>query len=217
MAVDPVRVTDYNRTEEQLQELLLFCSAVAGKNATRTAIMLEKLLQYGRDHYDCNRHFREGTPFQIIKALDDCENLPNLMKNLGFGCFNIKSRSFIEIAESGLDLRACTVNDLEALFGVGMKTARYFVLHTRKNARVACLDTHILAWLSYYSGHEVPKQTPTKKKYLELEKVFLSICDAMKIAPADLDLKIWNKQRGSDEQSLEAHGKQSRNIVRSVQ
>lgn len=105
---------------------------------------------------------------------------------------------------SGLNLKTCTVADLEAIYGIGMKTARYFILHTRKNARVACLDTHILSWLSYYTGYKVPKQTPTKTKYLELEKVFLNICDTMQMTPADLDLKIWNKQRGSDEKPLAA-------------
>jgi thermostable 8-oxoguanine DNA glycosylase len=77
-------------------------------------------------------------------------------------------------------------------------------LHSRKNARIACLDTHVLKWLSYYTGQEIPKQTPTKNKYLELEKFFLNICDVMKTTPAELDLKIWNKQRGSDDESLVA-------------
>jgi thermostable 8-oxoguanine DNA glycosylase len=193
--VDPVKATDFNRKEEGLQEFLLFCIAVAGKNATRTAANLNNLLEYGKD-------FCEGTPFQIILAIQEHEDLAKTMKSFGFGCYNIKSKGLLVAASSGLDLKTCTVEQLEALYGVGMKTARYFVLHTRKNAQVACLDTHVLKWLSYYTGYAVPKNTPTKKKYLELEQAFLKIATAMNTSPADLDLKIWNKQRGSDEESL---------------
>lgn len=122
------------------------------------------------------------------------------MRGFGFGCYNVKSQGLIMAANSGLDLKKCSVADLEGLYGVGMKTARFFVLHTRRNARVACLDTHVLKWLAYFSGYDVPHTTPSKTKYLLLEQVFLGVADALKISPADLDLKIWNKQRGSDSQ-----------------
>jgi hypothetical protein len=36
------------------------------------------------------------------------------------------------------------------------------------------------------------KSTPSGKRYLELEKVFLTICDSMGKTPAELDLEIWN-------------------------
>lgn len=193
--IDPVRITDYNRTEEQLEELLLFCIAVAGKNATRTAVQLDSLLNWGKACWP-------GTPFSVVKSIEARDSLAGIMKDFGFGCYNLKSKGFLMAAESGLNLSECSVDELENLYGVGMKTARFFVLHTRKNARVACLDTHVLKWLSYYTGYQVPTHTPSRKKYLELERVFLKIADVMNISPADLDLKIWNKQRGSDEESL---------------
>jgi thermostable 8-oxoguanine DNA glycosylase len=189
--IDPVRATDFDRSDDQLEEFLLFCIAVAGKHAGRTAINLERLLQYGR-------LWGNDSPFELIKTLSEKTDLAQLMKEMGFGCFNIKSRGMIQAARSCVNLRTCTVDELENLYGVGMKTARYFVLHTRRNARLACLDTHVLQWMSYYTGHDVPSKTPTKKQYLKLEESFLKIADAMQITPTDLDLKIWNKQRGSD-------------------
>jgi thermostable 8-oxoguanine DNA glycosylase len=194
--IDPIHITDYERGEASLEELLLFCIAVAGKNAIMTANSLEKLLKYGR------KNWKDGHPFEVIRAANKTDNLAEVMKNVGFGCYNLKSKGFMQAAKSGLNLKKCSVDELEALYGVGMKTARFFILHTRKNARVACLDTHVLNWLSYYTGYSVPETTPSRKKYLELEKVFLKIADVMNISPADLDLKIWNKQRGSDEESL---------------
>lgn len=193
--IDPVRVTNFRRNSSELEEFLLFCISVAGKNATTTASILDKLLDYGLEYCD-------GTPFEIIKKLNNIENLPALMKSFGFGCYFHKSRSFLEAANSGLDLNKCSTNDLEKIYGIGMKTSRYFLLHSRQNAHVACLDTHILRWLSKHSGVKVPKQTPTGKKYQELEQIFLKVCEALQIEAADLDLKIWNMSRGNNEKLL---------------
>jgi hypothetical protein len=82
---------------------------------------------------------------------------------------------------------------LECIKGIGMKTARFFVMHSRPNQQLACLDTHILAWLKD-KGHDVPKTTPSGKKYLELETIFLAYCKRMSKLPADLDLEIWNER-----------------------
>lgn len=198
--IDPVRITDYNRSDHELEELLLFCIAAAGKNATTTSRLLEKLLHWGFCY--------DPSPFRTIKRLSrDYNPLSELMRQLGFGCHTLKSRGFIEAACSGLDLRRCSVEELEEIAGIGMKTSRFFVLHTRKNANIACLDTHILKWMEYYTGYDVPNKTPSKTKYLELEQIFLQIAKTMKISTADLDLKIWNKQRGSDEESVVKAGK----------
>ena len=39
--IDPYKITNYNRTESQLQEFLLFCILVAGKTAYIQAKKLE--------------------------------------------------------------------------------------------------------------------------------------------------------------------------------
>lgn len=78
-----------------------------------------------------------------------------------------------------------------------MKTSRFFVMHTRRNAtEYACLDTHILRWLGN-KGHEVPKTTPSGQKYLDLEKLFLDYANDMGMMPATLDLQIWNEAQVS--------------------
>jgi thermostable 8-oxoguanine DNA glycosylase len=88
-------------------------------------------------------------------------------------------------------LRSVPVNILECVKDIGMKTARFFVMHSRPNQQVACLDTHILKWLGE-QGHEVPTRTPRGQKYLDLEKIFLDYCNKMGKTPAQLDLEIWN-------------------------
>lgn len=194
--IDPTKVTVYNRNTKELEEFLLFCIAVAGKNATTTSKNLEALLAYGSDYCD-------GSPYEIVTTINQIRPLNLVLKDFGFGCHGLKAKGFLGAARSGLDLMKCRAIDLENIPGIGMKTSRYFILHSRRGAQVACFDTHLLKWMSYYTGYTIPKQTPTGKKYLELEKVFLDIAKSMNISPADLDLKIWNKSRGTDEKSLD--------------
>lgn len=194
--IDPIRITDFDRSDAELEELLLFCIAAAGKNATTMSIRLEELLLFGRSVSSCT------TPFSVIDMLAKRYNLANLMKGYGFGCYTLKSRGFIRAARSGINLRTCAPEDLEAIPGIGPKTSRFFILHSRRDANVACLDVHVLRWMRHFTGYEVPKQTPSGHKYRELESVFLNICTAMNTDPATLDLKIWNRERGSDEESL---------------
>ncbi len=188
--IDPTRMTDYNRTVHQLEETLLFCIAVAGKNAKTTAKLLDKLLMYGG-------HNSKVSPFQAIASISKQECLATVMQTMGFGCYGLKSRGFLAAIEGKLNLKTCTVDDLEKLPGIGMKTSRFFILHCRKDANIACLDTHILKWLAYHTDLKVPKQTPSKRLYLYLERVFLDVAKALKTDPATLDLKIWNQSSGS--------------------
>ena len=210
--VDPRNVTKYDRTTDELEEYLLFCIAVANKNADVVSAALDRIISDGRQKlrerdlvvssWVNSTSVQHYSPFEVLHYLGAQGLLADALKNNGVGCFNRKSEYLYAAVTSGIDVKTCTVEELESLKGVGMKTARYFVLHSRANARVACLDTHVLKWLSYYTDYEVPSASPPRKRYLELEQVFLRIADALGISPAVLDLRIWNKQRGSDEESL---------------
>ena len=96
-----------------------------------------------------------------------------------------------------LDLRTCSLDDLLNVYGVGNKTARFFLLHTRQGCDYAVLDTHILAWLRDNGVEDAPKNTPTNsKKYQELEKKFryLSRLRYPYLSDAQIDLLIWSDQ-----------------------
>jgi len=110
-----------------------------------------------------------------------------------------------------LNLRTCTLEDLLKIHGVGNKTARFFLLHTRAGCEYAVLDTHILKWMRN-RGEDVPKSTPTNSKvYRELEKRFryLSRLAHPSLTDAQIDLLIWSEQSGriSSEEVLDmTHG-----------
>ncbi len=182
--IDPSKITNYNLDNYQLQEILLFWVCVAGKTADVIARRLNNIL----DSWECDRN---KMPFSVIKALDKSE-LGIILKDNGIGCFNLKAQAMKELADNNFDLRNCTVEDLESITGIGMKTSRCFIIHSRKEAPYAGLDTHILKHLAL-CGYNVPKSTPTKKKYLELEKVFVSMARQQGKTIAEYDLEIWNK------------------------
>jgi hypothetical protein len=113
------------------------------------------------------------------------------MKELGIGCYNHKARACLELAHSGLDLQTCPAEDLEKIHGIGMKTSRCFIMHSREDSDYAGLDTHVLAFLRDL-GHDVPKHTPSsKQKYQDIETKFLFLAQVVDRSPAHFDLLIW--------------------------
>ena len=46
------------------------------------------------------------------------------MKRFGFGCYNNKSETFWNLANSNLDLKTCTIESLESIKGIGRSEER---------------------------------------------------------------------------------------------
>lgn len=181
--IDPHKITDYNRDTKQKQAFLLFCIIAAGKNSK---VQSEKLARF---LYPAQ--VADITPFELINQLNSVEMLLHSLTFNKIGQYNRIVRSFTEVVD--LDLDTCTVADLEAIKGIGPKTARFFLLHTREDEDYAVLDTHILRWMREELFVETPKNTPSGKRYLELEEVYLQYCLTHRKNPADLDLEIWSK------------------------
>lgn len=182
--VDPDNITNFKCSDEELQLLLLFWISAAGKKATTSAKNLEKLMKLGQEK------FKTTEPFEIIRKFNSC--LPEVLKSVGFGCFNNKAKSMLDLAYADIDLKNCSVIELEKIIGIGPKTSRCFLLHSREGCRFAGLDTHVLKYMKD-QGIDVPKSTPTGKKYLELERKFLELAGKSGKSIADFDLDIWKK------------------------
>ena len=93
-----------------------------------------------------------------------------------------------------LDAKNLKLPELESIYGIGPKTARFFLLHSFPDQNYAVLDTHILAWMREVRKYQVPKSTPSGKKYLELEGWFLFEAHLRDMTPAELDILIWNQR-----------------------
>lgn len=181
--VDPKNITDFNRSNEQLQAFWLFCISVAGKRADTQAKKIAGFLEYASAS--------SLTPFQMIKYYIDIDQLGNELREHGLGQYNRLEKAFEQSLR--LDLRDCSLDDLEEIYGVGPKTARFFLLHSREDEELAVLDTHILKFIRDFGiDSTAPVATPSnKKRYRELEEKFLNTFSMSSLSIAEIDLGIW--------------------------
>lgn len=183
--INPSEITNYELTDIELEEVILFWVCAAGKNGTTAARLLNDLL------IDINADTLG--PFNALRLHGSIEILALELKEHGIGCFNHKARTIYELVNSNLDLRTCSAKDLEEIYGIGMKTSRCFLIHSRKNAQYAGLDTHMLKNLRKHGVSDVPKTTPTsKKQYKRLELEVLRLSKDAGLSPAEYDLSVWN-------------------------
>lgn len=190
--VDPMNITKFDRTDEELQNFWLYCIFVAGRNADMCADKLSKFL---------SRKPKDQTPFEYLKSHQTY--LHNMLVAHRVGQYYRIEKAIQDSLE--LDLRTVTVEQLEQVFGVGPKTARLFILHTRKDAECAVLDIHILKWLKARQGGDkqmeaqIPDNTPQNKSlYDRLEKLFIYLAKIyyQGIPLAEIDLLIWSQMSG---------------------
>ena len=183
--VNPADVINYNRTDAELELWWLFSGVVAGKTATTQARLLNEFLL---DLEPCDD---VDGPFARIAKAEAQGVLKDKLIKSRLGQFNRLYKQFVQSLD--LDLRTCTIEDLEAIHGCGPKTARMFVMMSRPNQRVAALDTHVLKHLRAH-GHQTPETTPqSKREYRRLEEEFLKLADASGMSVADYDLSVWKQ------------------------
>lgn len=183
--INPLRITNFKRTDTELQVFWIFCILVAGKNADNAARVIARILS--------RMPLEEYTPFQCFRALGEL-GIRNALVAARAGQYDRVSRAIRESLD--LDLRTASVEDLENIFGVGPKTARFFLLHSRPGMEVAVIDTHIRKFLNYHL-QDVPRHL-SRKQYAELEPVFISLAKAYfpGMAIADVDLLLWAQYSG---------------------
>lgn len=182
--INPHKITDFNRSQRDLQEFLLFCVCVAGKSSEQQARKLEIFLA---GHCGTGKML----PFQMLRMYGFHGTMENL-KQVRMGQYNRITRAFQHASLTDLDLSTCTVEDLEKIPGIGLKTSRFFLTHSRPNQEYGILDTHILKHMRSL-GIQAPKATPTNpKKYYTLEKQLLEIVKSSGKSYADYDLEVWS-------------------------
>lgn len=190
--IDPTKITKYDQTQRELEETILFWVCASGKNGVTSAKCLDKLLSSWKA--TAEMVVANPSPFDIIRCIHHNADLANEMKMCGIGCNKNKSKTFFHLAWNFLNLKTCSVEDLESIPGIGPKTSRCFVIHSRRDQQYAGLDRHILSFLKD-KGHNVPKATPTGKKYRELELIFLAYVAESGMTVSSFDLMIWNDYR----------------------
>ena len=190
--IDPTNVTKYDRTEAELEEWLLFCIVAAGKTAKTQAKLLNNFLTSLRENYGSE----ETTPFQLIWNADNVGALRSEIEKSRLGQYNRLEKSFRKTHDFIGKMKSITIEELETIPGVGPKTSRFYLLHSRQNQNYAVLDTHILHYMRDNCLTTL-KVTPSGNVYKQTEQTFLNHANSINKTLADLDLEIWVKYSGS--------------------
>jgi thermostable 8-oxoguanine DNA glycosylase len=184
--IDPKQLTNFNRTDAELEALAIFSVAVASKNALTTANLIGKVLGEAKEN---------ESPFDFLSRIP-------LEDHLRFWRVGQYGRIIPAIrGVMKLNLRTCTMADLLAVHGIGLKTANMFLLHSRPDHKGAVLDVHILRWMREVHGIKTPKQTPSGKRYEDLEQQAIALIGQSypNLSLADADLLIWKMMSGNDQ------------------
>jgi hypothetical protein len=169
----------------RLQEWFIFGVCVPGKNAGQTAKKVELLLDDMRVQYDDHMigyplMFTHFAPFESIETAIKRGKLGWYLRKHRLGQYkriNKALRGMIKV-----DPATVTLEELEAIHGVGAKTARMLLLYTRPDQEMIPLDTHI------------PKTTPPPgRKYRELEAAFIAEGKKRGLSAKEWDTKVWQQ------------------------
>ena len=185
--VTPERITDFHRSDAELQSFLIFAVAVAGKNADSVAPKVNRMIQDWKTE-----------PFTFLR-----QNriwIDTIMREWKMGPYDQRMIPAMN-GIINLDLRTCTIADLEAIKGIGPKTSRFFMLHSRPDQEMVVLDVHLLRYCRQKFRMKVPKSTPSGKRYLAIEA---EACRRIRkkfpdMSFADFDLNAWLLMRSKGE------------------
>ena len=195
--IDPRDCTNFVRTREELEEFLVFCAFVAGKSGTQAAWATEVFL---RGRFPWRGRL---APYERIRTLIRQRRLRRALKTCGIGQYTRLTRTLTEILL--LDPATVPVSVLESVYGIGPKTARFFVLHSRPDQQLAVLDIHILRELRAQGYVDAPALTPQHPRmYARWERVVLGLAQAAGMTPAAFDLSVWNRRSKNGLRLVEA-------------
>jgi len=189
--IDPYKITNYNRNQYELEEFLLFCIVVAGKTAYIQAQKLNDFLVSVNTRLMMPENIN---PFQSLKSAEQHGILFEEIKKAKLGQYKKIYSGFKFITQIDYNLSKMTPQILEKIPGVGMKTSRFFLLHsdTFYKDKIAILDTHILKFIKENIDDKAPKSTPVIPiTYIFWEDMFLSWCRKNNKNVADFDLEVW--------------------------
>jgi hypothetical protein len=185
--IDPKKVTNYNRTQWQLQEFLLYCICVAGKKSEIETRKLDLFLGKARD--------QSLYPFDYIRQLKADGELAKELARCKIAPYTARLNSFADCADlMPDDLGEIKLLELQEVRGISTKTSRFFLTHSNEDFDEPVLDTHILRYLRDLGYKNVPKATPQNPNiYEKFATMFKRLANFEGMSVADFDLKIWKE------------------------
>lgn len=179
MRLDPKKITKLDRTQAELEWFLLFCISTAGKDAMVQAKKINEMIDLSHKikHYQSIGIYSIGCSDTMPINYEYCsEWMVEFAKLFKLGKYDLIRKSSENIFKNGIHKRLDTVtlDELLQIPGVGNKTARFFLMHSRPGFEGAVIDTHVHTWLEKVCQSDLPKPTTTAK-YISLERLWLSM------------------------------------------
>lgn len=140
---------------EEREWFVLFAIAVAGKTAKQTQAKLNEYLNQ-----------ITMTPFETVRWDVESNMLDHWLRFYKFGQYKRILTAWTEASK--LDVKTdLTVVKLEAIPGIGPKTARFICLYTDPTFNGVPLDTHVLKFLAtIYPGVTTHGKEHSRQKHL---------------------------------------------------
>lgn len=215
--IDPMHITNYNRSDVELQLFFLFCIFVANKPSNITASKVNKMFltnnydefnlkMLGSFAHNSIRHDDENihSPFAFIHIMVKFKLVRKWLEHWKVGQYARFTRAIHDVHDTFLwdsdkllpagnaQLSTIRLNDIMGkITGMGMKSARFFLVHSRWDQPYAILDVHVLKWLNQVYGTTHKKTPSHHKDYKLLEGLFLGECVKWRKGPAEMDTFIW--------------------------
>lgn len=191
----PTQITDYNRTQAGLLQFAIFAVCVAGKDSDQTAKKVNALWR------DQNFRTTLSTQFSFPPETESQYTLyikliREYLETHKIGQYDRLSRVIFLLNQMSANLDTVMFNDLVNYKGIGPKTAAFFLLHSRRDATIPVIDTHICKYMAT-KGIEM-KVTSSLSKYManaELVKYHV-LQDYAGHTLAEADLDLWIKFSG---------------------
>lgn len=189
--IDPRAITNFYRTEAQLEELIMFCVSVCGKKAMQQAAKLDRVL---------SQRSADESPFEFWRRLRKPKRR-RLLEVAKIGQYTRITSAFESLIDLEESLTTISLERLVSVPGVAYKTGTFFLLHSRPDYELPCLDTHNLALLRDLEIESVPVSSPANRNaYYTWANVYLDA--KSKISPytslADFDLIVWRVYAGHE-------------------
>ncbi len=177
-------------SQYQAEWRLIYALVVAGKSSEFAERVLAKLFP----------EFGGRSPFEHVRDWISAGWLLEKLREAKSGTYRRLERALEEVVE--LDAETCSIEELEAVHGIGPKTARFFLLWTRPSVKYAALDVHVLKFLNRLGFTNLHGTPPAGKTYAKLERIFIGLAEKIGVSPRGLDILVWQAYHDGDEDAL---------------